>query len=145
MPHRRLADLIPDDVEVPEAPEEAKPSTPAKETPKKAPRKRKPRAARKKEMTEPEKPNDENEEKPAPSEPKPEPPHVLATDTKNSNRLGLYLHPDDYRALGIAKLDDGADANARIRAMIALWRANARYRAQVDRLARTAPRGGRTG
>ncbi|MGH3565807.1 MAG: hypothetical protein ACRDRH_07190 [Pseudonocardia sp.] len=58
-------------------------------------------------------------------------------------RRALYLHPDDVRALGMAKLDDGSDANARIRAMIALWRANGRYRATVDKLARTAPRGTR--
>jgi hypothetical protein len=36
------------------------------------------------------------------------------------------LHPEDFRALGMAKLDDGADANARIPAMIALWRHNDR-------------------
>jgi hypothetical protein len=43
----------------------------------------------------------------------------------------------DHRALGIAKLDDGADANARLRTMIAVWRHNDRYRAAVDRPART--------
>lgn len=70
-------------------------------------------------------------------------PAVLTVSTGDAKRVGLYLHPDDFRALGMAKLDDGADANARIRAMIALWRANDRYRAAVDKLARTAPRGAR--
>ena len=68
-------------------------------------------------------------------------PTVLTVSTPDAKRVGLYLHPDDFRALGIAKLDDGADANARIRAMIALWRHSDRYRAAVDRLARTSPRG----
>lgn len=78
-------------------------------------------------------------EKPA----RPGPRVLTAESTGDAKRVGLYLHPDDFRALGMAKLDDGADANARIRAMIALWRANDRYRAAVDRLARTAPRGAR--
>lgn len=68
-------------------------------------------------------------------------PQVLAPAAANAKRVGLYLHPDDYRALGLAKLDDGADANARLRAMIALWRASPRYRTAVDKLARNAPRG----
>lgn len=70
------------------------------------------------------------------------PAQVLSVDTENAKRVSLYVHPDDYRALGMAKLDDGADLNSRLRAMIAVWRANARYRSQVDRLAKTAPRGG---
>ncbi|MGQ0574354.1 MAG: hypothetical protein ACT4RN_09140 [Pseudonocardia sp.] len=81
----------------------------------------------------------ESEEKPG----RPAGPRLLtAESTGDAKRVGLYLHPDDFRALGMAKLDDGADANARIRAMIALWRHNDRYRAAVDKLARTAPRGG---
>lgn len=73
--------------------------------------------------------------------PKAAPPKVLISSTKDAKRVGLYLHEDDFKALGIAKLDDGADANDRIRAMIAVWRANPRFRTQVDRLARTAPKG----
>lgn len=69
-------------------------------------------------------------------------PRVLATDTTEAKRVGLYLHPDDYRELALAKIDDGADLNSRVRAMVALWRANSRFRTQVNRLARTAPRGG---
>ncbi|MFR9806482.1 hypothetical protein ACL02T_29960 [Pseudonocardia sp. RS010] len=68
-------------------------------------------------------------------------PHVLIPTTAESKRVGLYLHPDDYRELGLAKLDDGADSNARVRAMIALWRSNERFRNAVDKLARTSPRG----
>lgn len=68
-------------------------------------------------------------------------PQVLVPSTEDAKRAGLYLHNDDYRALGLAKLDDGCDYNARVRAMIALWRSNTRFRNQVDRLARTAPRG----
>lgn len=41
-----------------------------------------------------------------------------------ADRVTLYLHPDDHRALGLAKLDDRIDHNTRIRAMIALWRAD---------------------
>jgi hypothetical protein len=76
--------------------------------------------------------------------PKPEPPteaRVLVPLDGESSRVGLYLHHDDYKALGLAKLEDRADLNSRMRAMIALWRSNARFRAQVDKLARTAPRG----
>lgn len=81
----------------------------------------------------------ETEDKPA----RPGPRVLTAASTGDAKRVGLYLHPEDFRALGMAKLDDGADANARIRAMIALWRHNDRYRAAVDKLARTAPRGPR--
>lgn len=67
---------------------------------------------------------------------------VLGESNDRAKRGTLYLHPEDHRAVGSAKLEDGADLNARVRAMIALWRHNARFRHQVDRLARTAPRGG---
>lgn len=71
-------------------------------------------------------------------------PKVLtAASTGEAKRVGLYLHPDDFRALALARLDDGVDANARLRAMIALWRHDDRVRARVDRLARTVPRGPR--
>lgn len=70
-------------------------------------------------------------------------PEVRSVDTTDAKRVSLYLHPDDYRELMLAKVDDGADANARVRALLAVWRSNSRIRAQVDRLARTAPRGGR--
>jgi hypothetical protein len=81
------------------------------------------------------------------AQPQPEPPAehrepvVLTPSASSAKRTQLYLHPDDFRELALAKIDDRADLNARIRAMIALWRSNGRYRAQVDRLARTQPRG----
>jgi len=76
-----------------------------------------------------------------PTAPRAESPTVrTAPSTTTAKRVGLYLHEDDFRALGLARLEDGADANARIRAMIAVWRANPRIRTQVDRLARTAPK-----
>lgn len=76
---------------------------------------------------------------PAPAAPEIE---VLATDTASGKKITVYLHPDDYRELGMARLDDSADFNARIRAMIAVWRHDPRFRRKVDKLARTAPRGG---
>ncbi|WP_214369798.1 hypothetical protein [Pseudonocardia sp. H11422] len=78
---------------------------------------------------------------PAPEAPASPAPRVLIPTTTEAKRAGLYLHADDYRELGMAKLNDGADLNARIRAMIALWRSNERYRNAVDKLARTSPRG----
>lgn len=68
-------------------------------------------------------------------------PTLRTASTSEAKRISLYVHPDDFRELGLAKLDDGADANARFRAMLALWRDNERFRKQVDRLARSAPRG----
>lgn len=61
--------------------------------------------------------------------------------TEETQRVGLYLHPDDYRALGLAKLEDKVDFNARIRAMITLYLDNGKVREQVDRIAREQPRG----
>ncbi len=60
---------------------------------------------------------------------------------KVARRVGLYLHDDDYRTLKTTELNDRADPQDRMRAMIALYRHNDRYRAAVDRLARTAPKG----
>lgn len=57
---------------------------------------------------------------------------VHTPDSGAAERVTLYLHPDDHRALGLAKLDDRIDHNTRIRAMIALWRADPDA---VDRLA----------
>lgn len=55
-----------------------------------------------------------------------------------ADRITLYLHPIDHRALGLAKVDDRIDNNTRIRAMIALWRDDPAHRDRVDRLARAA-------
>lgn len=60
---------------------------------------------------------------------------------KTARRIGLYLHDEDYRTLKTAELEDRADPQDRMRAMLALYRHNDRYRAAVDRLARSAPKG----
>lgn len=123
-----------------DAPPAATPPTPAEDV-QEAPKPARKRAPQKLAAVPPNAPSDgaETTEKPA----RPGPQVLTATSTGDAKRVGLYLHPDDFRALGMAKLDDGADANARLRAMIALWRHNDRYRAAVDKLARTAPRGPR--
>jgi len=56
-------------------------------------------------------------------------------------RVSLILHPDDDRLLKLARIEDKADANTRIRAMIAIYRTDPRIRARVNKLARTTPRG----
>lgn len=71
------------------------------------------------------------------------PTKARAVETQDAKRVSLYLDPADYRELALAKIDDGADLNSRIRAMIAVWRENARFRSQVDKIAQSAPRGGR--
>lgn len=77
--------------------------------------------------------------KPA-AEPKPEadPIRVLIPGSDDSKAVSLYLHVDDFKALGLAKLEDGIQLNDRVRAMIALYRGNARVRGQVDKLAKNA-------
>lgn len=62
-------------------------------------------------------------------------PAVRAPEPGTTERVTLYLHPDDYRALGVAKLDDKVDHNTRLRAMIALWRDDPVLRARIDDLA----------
>jgi hypothetical protein len=52
-------------------------------------------------------------------------------------RLSLTLSQEMKRALGQAKLDDGIEDTARIRAMITLWQDDERLRHRVDRLAKT--------
>ncbi|MBN9757856.1 hypothetical protein Ae406Ps2_6347c [Pseudonocardia sp. Ae406_Ps2] len=66
---------------------------------------------------------------------------LVPPSAKVARRLGLYLHDDDYRTLKTAELEDRADPQDRMRAMLALYRHNDRYRAAVDRLARSAPKG----
>lgn len=65
---------------------------------------------------------------------------ILSIDTGSAERVSVYLHPEDARLLRQGRVDDGADANTRIRAMLALYRADARVRARVDELARSTPR-----
>jgi hypothetical protein len=123
-----------------EEPQDSTPPAPPAEVPQEAPAPARKRAPRKLAAVPADAPTDAPEGEKAP---RPAPRVLTADSTGDAKRVGLYLHPDDFRALGMAKLDDGADANARIRAMIALWRHNDRYRAAVDKLARTALRGPR--
>lgn len=67
-----------------------------------------------------------------------EPIRVLIPGSDDSKAVSLYLHMDDFKALGLAKLEDGIQLNDRIRAMIALYRGNQRVRGQVDKLAKNA-------
>lgn len=120
------------------APESATPAPAKKAT--RSPRKKSTAAPAKKTTTR--KPAAKKTTAPAEAEAEAAPLRVKGVDTADAKRASLYLHPDDYRALQLAKLDDGADLNSRMRAMIALWQHNARFRAAVDRLAKDAPRGG---
>jgi hypothetical protein len=52
-------------------------------------------------------------------------------------RLSLTLSLDMKRALALAKVDDGIEDTARIRAMITLWQDDERLRHRIDRLAKT--------
>jgi hypothetical protein len=69
-------------------------------------------------------------------------PVVLASATEDSERVNLYLHTDDKAMLDFAKMNDRADVNSRMRAMVAVYRSNKRFRTLVDKYAQTAPRGG---
>lgn len=129
-PLHAVTDLDEDQAETTPAPKKAttkraaaKKSAPAKKTPAKRTTTAKKTAA----------------SKPA-AEPKPEaePIRVLVPDSDSSKAVSLYLHMDDFKALGLAKLEDGIQLNDRVRAMIALYRGNARVRGQVDKLAKNA-------
>lgn len=52
-------------------------------------------------------------------------------------RLSLTASPDMKQDLEQARVNDGVEATARIRAMITLWQTDERHRARVDKLART--------
>lgn len=58
------------------------------------------------------------------------------TDDRPTERVSLLLTTEDARALKVARIDDGIDANKRLRAMISLWRDDQRHRARVDKRAR---------
>lgn len=81
------------------------------------------------------------------SEPKPStsPKVLIAASRDDERRVSLYLHPDDYKALGAQKLEDGADVNTRLRALIAVYRSDDRVKKKVDKLAAGVPRGPRRG
>ena len=53
-----------------------------------------------------------------------------------SARISLTTTPEMKRDLDMARVEDGVEATARIRAMIALWQEDTRLRARIDKLAR---------
>src|ERR1019366_10379286 len=53
-----------------------------------------------------------------------------------SARISLTTTPEMKRDLDMARVEDGVEATARIRAMISLWQDAPRLRARVDKLAR---------
>lgn len=57
--------------------------------------------------------------------------------TKFDARMSLTLSPDQKRALDLARVDDGVEGTARIRAMIALWEGDERVRRRIDLLAKS--------
>jgi hypothetical protein len=73
----------------------------------------------------------------------PEDPRILTAETVTAHRVSVYLHPEDARVLRQGRVDDGADVNTRIRALLAVYRADDRVRERVDALARGASRRGR--
>lgn len=52
-------------------------------------------------------------------------------------RMSLTLSKQMKRALDSARVDDGVEGTARIRAMITLWQDDERFRNRVDKLAKT--------
>jgi len=56
---------------------------------------------------------------------------------KWSARISMTASPEMKRELELARLDDGIEVTARLRAMITLWQTDVRLRARVDKLART--------
>lgn len=72
--------------------------------------------------------------------PEPAPAPVPAGQDKADKwpaRISLTASPEMKRALDLARVDDGIEATARIRAMIALWQSDDRLRVRVDKLARS--------
>lgn len=53
------------------------------------------------------------------------------------SRLSVTLSAEMKRWLDLARVDDGIEATARIRAMIVAWHENERLRARIDRAAKT--------
>lgn len=53
-----------------------------------------------------------------------------------TERINLTVTPDQNRSLDLARVDDGIDKTARLRAMIELWQEDERLRKRIDRRAR---------
>jgi len=69
-------------------------------------------------------------------------PAVQAPTKAYPRKTTLPLSEGDWRALAEARLRDGTDTAARLRAMIALWREDERLRRSVDERARQLRRWG---
>jgi hypothetical protein len=54
-----------------------------------------------------------------------------------SSRLHITVTPEQARALAQARVDDGIEVTARLRAMVALWQEDERLRKRIDKLARS--------
>jgi hypothetical protein len=67
-------------------------------------------------------------------------PEILHTETVSAHRVSIYLHPEDARILRQGRVDDGTDANTRIRALLAFYRTDCDLRTRVDELAQHASR-----
>ena len=52
-------------------------------------------------------------------------------------RISMTASSEMKRNLELARLDDGIEVTARLRAMITLWQEDPKLRARVDKLART--------
>lgn len=53
-------------------------------------------------------------------------------EDRPTERVSLLLTPEDAKELKRARIEDGIDANKRIRAMISLWRSSEAHRKRVD-------------
>lgn len=54
-----------------------------------------------------------------------------------SARINLTTTPEQNRALDLARIEDGIDKTARLRAMIALWQQDERLRRRIDKMAQS--------
>ncbi len=73
---------------------------------------------------------------PVPAAPDPDPVPAAKVPAWDA-RISLTATAEMKRALDLARVEDGIEATARIRAMITLWQEDPRLRARVDKLAKT--------
>jgi hypothetical protein len=77
-------------------------------------------------------------EHPAPPEPAPVIPETTGPKPERwPARISMKASPEMKRWLELARIDDGVEVTARLRAMIMLWHDDPKLRARVDELART--------
>ena len=75
---------------------------------------------------------------PAQRPPAPEPmPAEQTRPAAYSARIHLTTTREQTRALAQARVDDGIEVTARVRAMIALWMEDERLRRRIDKLAKS--------